>query len=83
MARTPFDELGERMQQALRDSPFQDVEKNLRVVVNGFLERMDLVLREDFELQRALLDKANARLQELEARVAALEAGRDTDPKNS
>lgn len=82
MARTPFDELGERIQQALRDSPFQDVEKNLKVVVNGFLERMDLVLREDFEIQRELLAKANARLQELEARVAALEADRDSGPEN-
>ena len=83
MPRTPLDELGERIQQALRDSPFQDVEKNLKVVVNGFLERMDLVLREDFEIQRELLEKANTRLQELEARVAALEAGRTTDRKNA
>ena len=76
MNRNPIDELGERITQALRDSPLQDMEKNLKVVMGGFFERFDLVLREDFEIQRQLLDKATARLLELEGRVATLEAER-------
>jgi BMFP domain-containing protein YqiC len=35
---------------------------------------MDLVLREDFEVQKKLLERAQAKLAELEARIAELEA---------
>ncbi len=69
-----FDELRERIDQALRDSPAQDVEKNLRALLSAWFERMDLVLREDFEVQKKLLERAEAKLGELEARIADLEA---------
>jgi len=69
-----FEELRERIDQALRDSPAQDVEKNLRALLSAWFERMDLVLREDFEVQKKLLERAQAKLSELEARIADLEA---------
>jgi ubiquinone biosynthesis accessory factor UbiK len=69
-----FDELRERIDQALRDSPAQDVEKNLRALLSAWFERMDLVLREDFEVQKKLLERAQAKLAELEARITELEA---------
>jgi len=69
-----LDELSRRIEQALRDSPVQDIGKNLRALLTGWFDRMDLVLREDFEVQRKLLERAQARLAELEARVAELES---------
>lgn len=69
-----FEELRQRIDQALRDSPAQDVEKNLRALLSAWFERMDLVLREDFEVQKKLLERAQAKLAELEARIAELEA---------
>lgn len=68
-----FDDLGRRVSDALRDSPVQDVEKNLRALLSSWFDRLDLVLREDFEVQRKLLERAQARLSELEARVRELE----------
>lgn len=72
--RPSFDELSRRIEQAFRDSPVQDFGKNLRAMLVAWFDRMDLVLREDFEVQRELLARAQARLAELEARVAELEA---------
>jgi ubiquinone biosynthesis accessory factor UbiK len=69
-----FEELRERIDQALRDSPAHDVEKNIRALLAAWFERMDLVLREDFEVQKKLLERAQAKLTELEARIAELEA---------
>jgi BMFP domain-containing protein YqiC len=69
-----FEELRSRMEQAFRDSPAQDLEKNLRALLAAWFERMDLVLREDFEVQKKLLERAQAKLAELEARIAELEA---------
>lgn len=71
-----FDELGARINEALRDSPVQDVEKNLRALLAAWFDRLDLVLREDFEVQQKLLERAQAKLAELEARIAELEARR-------
>lgn len=69
-----FDDLSQRLSQALRDSPAQDVEKNLRALLASWFDRLDLVLREDFEVQKKLLERAQGRLAELEARVRELEA---------
>lgn len=71
-----FDELSERISEAFRNSPAQDIEKNLRAMLAGWFDRMDLVLREDFEVQKKLLERAQMKLAELEARVAALERGK-------
>lgn len=69
-----FDDLGERIREALRNSPAQDVEKNLKALLASWFDRLDLVLREDFEVQKKLLERAQAKLAELEARIAELEA---------
>ena len=75
-----FEELRSRIDQALRDSPAQDVGKNIRALLAAWFERMDLVLREDFEVQKKLLERAQAKLAELEARIAELE-GRSRPPR--
>ena len=69
-----FDELRSRIDEALRASPAQDIEKNLRALLAAWFDRLDLVLREDFEVQKKLLERAQAKLAELEARIAQLEA---------
>jgi BMFP domain-containing protein YqiC len=79
--RRLFEELNERIGEALRNSPAADVEKNLRALLSGWFERLDLVAREDFEVQQRLLERAQARLSELEARVAGLEASRSPQKK--
>jgi BMFP domain-containing protein YqiC len=69
-----FDDLRGRIDAALRDSPAPDLEKNLRALLAAWFDRLDLVLREDFEVQKKLLERAQAKLAELEARIAELEA---------
>ena len=69
-----LDDLSVRIDEALRGSPAQDVEKNLKALLAAWFDRLDLVLREDFDVQKKLLERAQARLAELEARMAELEA---------
>jgi ubiquinone biosynthesis accessory factor UbiK len=69
-----FDELNERVSAALRDSPAADIEKNLKALLAGWFDRLDLVSREDFDVQRKLLERAQAKLAELEKRLAELES---------
>ena len=74
--KTLFDDLSARINEALRDSPAQDIEKNLRALLVSWFDRMDVVLREDFEVQRKLLEQAQAKLAALEKRVSELERTR-------
>ena len=72
-----LDEIGARISAVLAGSPARDVEKNLKALVIAFLERFDLVTRDDFEVQKRVLERAFGRIAELEGRLAELEA-RDT-----
>ena len=69
-----LDELRSRIEGALRDSPAPEIERNLRALLGAWFDRLDLVLREDFEVQKKLLERAQAKLAQLEARVAELES---------
>jgi len=71
-----LEDLGKRLSDAARSSPVQDLERNLRALLGAFFDRFDVVLREDFDVQRKLLERAQAKLAALEARVAELEAKR-------
>ena len=71
--RNPLQDLRERLAEALRDSPVQDLEKNLNALLGAIFERFDLAAREDLEIQKKLLERAQAKLGALEARVAELE----------
>jgi BMFP domain-containing protein YqiC len=70
----PLDDLRDRVAQALRDSPAQDIEKNLHALLGAFFDRLDLAARADLDVHRKLLERAQAKLAALEARVAELEA---------
>jgi hypothetical protein len=75
-----FEELNERISQALRQSPAADLEKNVRALLISWFDRLELVSREDFEVQEKLLERAEAKLAELEARIALLEGEKPGDP---
>jgi BMFP domain-containing protein YqiC len=51
----------------------QDIEKNLRAALEAVFQRLDLVTREEYDVQVALLARSRERLAALEARIAELE----------
>lgn len=52
----------------------QDMEKNVRAALEHGFERLNLVSRDEFELQAAVLARTRSKLDALEKQVAALEA---------
>jgi len=70
----PLEDLRRRVSEALRDSPARDIEKNLHALLGAFFDRFDLATREDLDVHRKLLERAQAKLVALEARIAELEA---------
>ena len=53
----------------------EDLERNFKSLLQSGFERMDLVTREEFDLQTAVLERTREKLEKLEARVAELEKG--------
>lgn len=55
----------------------QDIEAKLRVLMQGAFNRMDLVSRDEFDAQAAVLARTRAKLEQLEQQLAALQAELD------
>jgi len=68
-----LDELAKRIGELIDSSPARDVEKNVRALLHSGLQRLDLVPREEFELQTQVLQRTREKLEALEARVAEME----------
>jgi BMFP domain-containing protein YqiC len=68
-----FEEFTNRFNAMMAASPAKDMEKNMRAMMQSFFSKMDLVTREEFDLQTQMLARAREKLQALEARVEALE----------
>ena len=75
-----LDELNRRVSELIAASPARDIEKNLRVMLAGLFGRLDLVRRDEFDVQREVLVRTRAKLAELEQKVAALEAAATQSP---
>jgi BMFP domain-containing protein YqiC len=65
-----------KINEVLAMSPARDMEKNLRAGLAAWLSRLDLVTREEFDVQAQVLSRTREKLQELEARLARLEGER-------
>jgi BMFP domain-containing protein YqiC len=69
-----LDELNKKVSDLIAASPAKDVEKNLRALMSSAFSRLDLVTREEFDIQQEVLGRTREKLQQMEARVAELEA---------
>ena len=64
----------DRIREVLAASPAADVEKNLRAMLTSLFARLDLVTREEFDVQRQVLLRTREQLTRLEGEIGALEA---------
>ncbi len=71
--QTPLDDLARRLRDLIASGPAQDVQRNVRAAIGAALQRMDLVTRDEFDVQSAVLARTREKLELLEARVADLE----------
>ncbi len=71
-----LEDFGAKMSALLAQTPAKDLEKNAKAMMSGFFGKLDLVTREEFDIQAELLSRTRAKLADLEARVEALEKAR-------
>lgn len=76
-----LDELSNRLADLFAASPAKDFEKNAKAMLGSMFARLDLVTREEFDVQREVLARTRAKLQALESRIAELEAAQASGGK--
>lgn len=69
-----FDEISNKISETIAASPAKDLEKNVKAMMAATFSRMDLVTREEFDIQQEVLAQTRAQLDALTQRLAALEA---------
>ena len=80
MRENVLDELTARIRDLAAKTPAADLERNMKALVASYLSRLDLVTREEFDLQRQVLLRTREKLERLEAQVAELERARNAAP---
>jgi len=71
-----FQDVSARFSELIANSPARDLEKNARALLSGVFSRLDLVTREEFDVQTEVLRRTREKLEQLEAKVAELESQR-------
>ena len=69
-----FTDLQGKINQAIDSSPAKDLEKNVKAMMTQGFSKLDLVTREEFDIQAQVLAKTRAKLEALELRMSALES---------
>ena len=68
-----LDELNRKIGELIAASPAKDIEKNLRALMSSAFTRLDLVTREEFDVQQEVLARTRAKLEDMQARITELE----------
>lgn len=68
-----LDDLSSKMSALLAATPARDIEKNAKAMLASLLGRLDIVTRDEFDVQTQVLARTREKLTALEARVEALE----------
>jgi BMFP domain-containing protein YqiC len=74
MSKAQFmEDLNARMSEILASSPARDMEKNLHLMLNSAFNRLNLVTREEFDIQAKVLARTREKLAAVEAKLAEME----------
>jgi len=69
-----IEDISSKLSAAANSSPAKDIEKNMRALLTQGFAKLDLVTREEYDVQVQVLARTREKLTALEARVAELEA---------
>jgi ubiquinone biosynthesis accessory factor UbiK len=64
-----LEQVNQQVSKALSNSPFTDVEKNLKAIVISILNKLDIVTREEFDIQQKVLAATREKLEILEKQL--------------
>ena len=67
-------DISNKIKELIKKSPLEDIDKNIHALIQGVFTKMELVSREEFDVQAEVLRNTREKLAKLEAKLAELEA---------
>ena len=67
-------EISNKIREIVENSPLPDIEKNIDALLKGVFTKMELVTREEFDVQTEVLKRTRQKLEELEKKLSEIEA---------
>ena len=67
-------EISNKIREIVKASPLPDIEKNIDALLKGMFTKMELVTREEFDVQTEVLKRTRQKLEELEKKLSEIEA---------
>lgn len=68
-----LEDLQSRISKMVEQTPVKDIEKNLRALITQALSRLDMVTREEYEVQAIALSRLHEQVSQLQAKLEQLE----------
>ena len=68
-------EISKKIKDIISDSPINDIEENINALLKGMFTKMDLITREEFDVQTGVLKKTRKKLERIEKKLAEIEKG--------
>ena len=69
-----LNEISNKIREIVKDSPLPDIVKNIDALLKGMFTKMELVTREEFDVQTEVLKRTRQKLEELEKKLSEIEA---------
>ena len=69
-----LNEISNKIREIVKDSPLPDIEKNIDALLKSIFTKMELVTREEFDVQTEVLKRTRQKLEELEKKLSEIEA---------
>ena len=66
-------EISDKIREVIKNSPIEDMENNINALLKGIFTKMDLINREEFDIQTEVLRKTRLKLEAMEAKLRELE----------
>lgn len=71
--RKKIQEISDKIREVIRNSPIEDMENNINALLKSIFTKMDLINREEFDIQTEVLRKTRLKLEAMEAKLRELE----------
>jgi BMFP domain-containing protein YqiC len=68
-------DISQKIKNIVADSPISDIEENINALLKGMFTKMDLITREEFDVQTGVLKKTREKLEDIEKKLSKIEKG--------
>ena len=68
-----INDLSNKIRELVKNSPLDDMDKNIHALIQGAFTKLELISREEFDVQAEVLRNTRDKLTSLEAKLAELE----------